>query len=418
MLRELVFHPAEEIRCSRSRHLDGVKIGFGLTGSVAIYKVIDVMRELIRRGAVVHTVMSKAATELLGPTLVEWAVGSRVLTEFKGEVGHVSLSREVDSFVIAPATADVIGKVAGGICDNPVSLTAVNMLGLKKPVVVIPAMHSGLWNSPPVIESLSRLEGLGVTVVPPDLSEGKAKFPGDDDILAAVEVATLRGRDLRALRLLVTAGPTREYLDEVRYITNSSSGKMGVAVAREAYFRGAEVTLIHGPLAVERPHYIRAVEVRTTEEMLDAVMTEVRNRKYDAVVLAAAPVDFKFTEFTKGKIKSDVDKLSVELEVTPKISLNLRKEFSGIVVGFAAEVVRGDTDRLIKAAQDKLEDRGFNLIIANDVSQPDVGFASDYNEVVIITREGRSEVIKKSLKDVVARRIVDLLKEELASNER
>lgn len=415
MLKELEFHPADEIRGSRSRHLEGVKIGFGLTGSVAIYKVVDVMRELIRRGAEIHAVMSQAATELLNPVLIEWAVGSKVLTKFEGEVGHVSLGREASSFVLAPATADIISKVAHGICDNPVSLTAVNIMGLKKPLIVVPAMHSGLWYSPPVTTSLNHLESLGVTIVPPDISEGKAKFPEGDDILAAVEASTLRGRDLSGLRLLVTAGPTREYLDDVRFLTNSSSGKMGVAIAREAYFRGAEVTLVHGPLATGRPHYIKSVGVRTTEEMLNAVMAEVRSRKYDAVILAAAPVDFKFKGFSEGKIKSDLGKLNMELEVTPKISLNLRREYSGLVVGFAAEVARGDLDKLVKYAEEKLESRGFNMIVANDVGRTDTGFAVDYNEVVILTRKGYREVVRKSLKEVVARRILDLVKEELSS---
>ncbi|MEM0014090.1 MAG: bifunctional phosphopantothenoylcysteine decarboxylase/phosphopantothenate--cysteine ligase CoaBC [Zestosphaera sp.] len=415
MLRELEFHPVDEIRGSRSRHLEGIKIGFGLTGSVAIYKVIDIMRELIRRGAEIHVVMSQAATELLNPTLVEWAVGSKVLTKFEGEVGHVSLGREASSFVLAPATADIISKVAHGVCDNPVSLVAVNMMGLRKSLIIVPAMHSGLWHSPPVTASLNRLEELGATVVHPEVSEGKAKFPEDEDILAAVEASTLRGRDLHGLRLLVTAGPTRERLDDVRFLTNLSSGKMGVAIAREAYFRGAEVTLVHGPLSTSRPHYIKSVEVETTEEMLNAVTAEVRSRKYDAVILAAAPVDFRFKVTSEGKIKSDVGGLSVELEATPKISLSLRREYSGLVVGFAAEVARGDLDKLVKYAEDKMESRGFDMIVANDVGRTDTGFAVDYNEVIIVTRKGRREVVKKSLKEVVARRIVDMVREELGS---
>lgn len=413
MLREPEFHPADEIRGMTSNHLRGVKIGFGLTGSVAIYRIIDVMRELIRRGADVYAVMSKAATELINPTLIEWAIGSKVLTEFKGEVGHVSLSKEVSSFTIAPATADIVSKLAHGICDNPVSLTAVNVLGLGKPVTLVPAMHSGLWYSPPVNEAMKKLSEFGVVVVPPDVSSGRAKLPENDDILAAIEAVTLRGRDLKDLKILVTAGPTREYLDRVRFLSNASSGKMGIAIAREAYFRGADVTLVHGPTSARIPHYVRSFSVTTTEDMLNVLLSEVRSREYDAVVLAAAPADFRFKKYFGGKIKSEEGSLTVELEPTPKISLSVRREFSGLLVGFAAEVVDGDMNKLAELALDKLEKRGFDIIIANDVSRGDVGFTVDYNEVVLISKRGYKELVGKSLKEVVARKILDLIKEEL-----
>mgnify|MGYP001772581531 CR=1 FL=1 len=415
MLRELEFHPADEIRGSVSNHLSGIKIGFGLTGSVAIYRVIDVMRELIRRGAEIYPIMSRAATELLSPTLIEWATGSKVLTEFKGEVGHVSLGKEVSSFIIAPATADIISKVAHGVCDNPVSLTAVNMLGLGKPVVVVPAMHSGLWYSPPVNEAMKKLKEFDVVVIPPEMSGGRAKLPENEDILASIEATTLRGRDLRNTKILVTAGPTREYLDRVRFLTNASSGKMGVAIAREAYFRGADVTLIHGPLSTKKPHYIRSIGVTTTEEMLNAVLSEVRSERYDAIILAAAPADFRFKKRDEGKIKSEVGSLITELETTPKISLNLRKEFSGLLIGFAAEVTEGDVSKLTELALEKLEKRGFDIIIANDISRSDIGFTVDYNEVVLISKKGYKELVSKSLKEVVARKILDLVREELRS---
>ncbi|MGC8974694.1 MAG: bifunctional phosphopantothenoylcysteine decarboxylase/phosphopantothenate--cysteine ligase CoaBC [Thermoprotei archaeon] len=415
MLRELETHPADEIRGSVSNHLSNVKVGFGLTGSVAIYRIIDVMRELIKRGAEVHAIMSRAATELLNPTLVEWATGSKVLTEFRGEVGHVSLGKEVSSFTVAPATADIISKIAHGVCDNPVSLTAVNVLGLGKPVIVVPAMHSGLWNSPPVSNAIKKLEEFDVVVIPPEISGGRAKLPENEDIVASVEALTLRGRDLRNTRILVTAGPTREYLDRVRFLTNASSGKMGVAIAREAYFRGADVTLVHGPLSTNKPHYVRSISVITTEEMLNAVLSEVRSRKYDAVVLAAAPVDFRFKKYVEGKIKSEAGSLTAELESTPKISLRLREEFPGLLVGFAAEVAEGEISKLTELALEKLEKRGFDIIVANDISRSDVGFAVDYNEVVLISRRGRRELVSKSLKEVVARRILDLIREELRS---
>ncbi len=413
MLRVPPRHPVDEIRGTRSRHLEGVKLVFGLTGSAAIYRVIDVMRELIRRGADIYVVMSRAAVELISPTLIEWATGARVFTEFKGETGHIALGLEGDSLTVAPASADAIAKIAAGVGDNPVTLTAVNMLGLGKPLILVPAMHGGLWKSPPVVRALESLTDWGVTVVPPNLAEGRAKFPDAEDIVAAVEAVTLRGKDLRGLSILVTSGPTRERLDGVRFLTNASSGKMGVAIAREAYFRGADVTLVHGPLAVPKPHYIRSIAVESTEEMLQAVLNEIRSRRYDAVILAAAPSDFRFREVYRGKVKSDVNELQVVLEATPKISVKVREFYKGLLIGFAAETVFNDLDKLAELAQLKLASRGFDYVIANDVSNPEIGFASDYNEVVIVGRNGFKEHIPKSLKEVVARRILDIVRDEL-----
>ncbi|PUA32438.1 MAG: hypothetical protein B7O98_07230 [Zestosphaera tikiterensis] len=418
MLKEPLRHPADEIKSTKSKHLEGVKLVFGLTGSVSIYRVIDIMRELIRRGADVYVVMSKAATELINPTLIEWATGTKVFTEFKGETGHVALSFEGSSFTVAPASADAIAKIAAGIGDNPVTLTAVNMLGLGKPLILVPTMHEGLWKSPPIVKALEFLTSLGVTVLWPNLVEGRAKFPDAEDVIAAVEAVTLRGKDLRGLNILVTSGPTRERLDSVRYITNSSSGKMGVAIAREAYFRGANVTLIHGPLSVSKPYYTRNIAVESTEEMLEAVLNEVRSRKYDAVIMAAAPSDFRFRTVYKEKIKSDINELQIVLETTPKISAKVREVYKGLLIGFAAETVFNDLNKLIELAQHKLISRGFDYIVANDVSNPEIGFASDYNEVVVVGKNGFKEHIPKSLKEVVARRILDIVRDELAYGKR
>ncbi len=414
MLKEPVWHPVEEIRGSKSRHLDGVKLVFGLTGSVAIYRVIDVLRELIRRGAEIYVVMSKAATDLINPMLVEWATGSRVFTEFGGEVGHVVLSTEGRSITVAPASADAIAKIANGIGDNPVTLTAINMLGLGKPLIVVPAMHEGLWRSPPISKAISYLESIGATIVWPNVVGGRARFPDVDDIVAAVEAATLRGRDLKGVNILVTAGPTREKLDDIRYLTNPSTGRMGIAIAREAYFRGANVTLIHGPIPIPVPYYIRSIAIESAEDMLNAVLNEVRSNRYDAIIMAAAPVDFRFRDVYKGKIKSDVGEIRVVLEATPKISTRVREIYKGLMIGFAAEIAHGDMDKLVELAKTKL-DRGFDYVVANDVSRKDIGFASEYNEVIIIGRNGFREHIPRSLKEVVARRILDIVRDEIKS---
>ncbi len=413
-MKRLKHHPSSEIVGTYSSTLKDTSIVVGVTSSAAAYRAVDVVRELMRRGANVYVVMSKDATKLVSPMLFEWATGNDVYVEFGGETGHIALSKICSSMVIAPATLNTLAKVASGVADTSVVLIAITMMGMGKPVVVAPAMHKCLWDSPQTKEVLSKIKHWGVTVVPPSIKENKAKFPPVDDIVAAAEAATLRGKDLQGLKILVTAGPTREYLDPVRFLTNASSGRMGIAIAREAYFRGAEVTLVHGPVTVSVPHYIKSVGVRTTKEMLDAVISEVTSRNYDAVILAAAPVDYTFSEYSKEKIKSSSSELRLTLVPTPKISTELRKAFDGLLVGFAAETAFGSSSRLIELAREKLKKRGFNIIVANDVSRSDIGFSSDFNEVYIIDDRGLAEHIPKSPKSVIARRLLDLIRDRVA----
>jgi len=403
------YHPANEIRGSYYDIYQGKTIVVGLTSSVAVYRCIDIIRELIRRSADVIAVMSKEATKLVTPTLLEWATGNKVYTEFGGEVGHISLSRKASSMLICPATANTISKISSGIGDTSVTLLALSMLGLGKPVIIVPAMHYNLWKSPPLEKSINELKGYGVTVIPPRIEENRAKIAPIDDVLAAVEAQTLRGNDLKGLKILVTAGPTREFLDPIRFLTNASSGKMGVAIAREAYFRGAEVTLIHGPLTTSKPYYIRTKEVTTAEEMLNVVREELTKDSYDALIMAAAPTDFRFRESFKEKVSSERELGPLYLELNPKISLEIRRFFKGLMVGFSAEYVKGDKERLRLLAINKLKNRGFDIIVANDVSRKDIGFASDFNEVLIITKNEVLE-IPKAPKTVIARIILDKVK--------
>jgi len=412
-LKEPPYHPIQEIEGTKAPVLSGRRITFGLTGSVAIYRSLDVMRELIRRGAEIHAVLSEAATELVGTTLIEWATGSKAFTKFAGETGHVALGRTCDAMVIAPATADILSKIAYGICDNPVSLTAVDVLGLSKPLIVAPAMHHGLWRSPPVVETVRKLKEFGVTIIPPVSIEGKAKYPTTEDIVAAVEAVTLRGKDLKGLKVLVTAGPTREYLDNVRFMSNPSSGRMGIAIVREAFFRGAQVTLVHGPLSVSKPHYVRSVGVKTTEEMLQAIIKELSMNDYDAIIMAAAPADFRFSRKFNGKVRTGAGPITVTLEPTPKIAAEVRKRFKGLLVGFAAECVAGNLNTLAEAARRKMRERGFDIIVANDVCAEGSGFATETNEVLIMARGKEPEHVKLTLKSEVARRIMDVVRDEV-----
>ncbi len=408
------YHPSEEIRGTYSTSLDGKKIVLGVTGGVAVYRAIDVARELLRRAADVYVVMTPEATKLINPQLFEWATGNEVYVEFEGEVGHVGLSRSCDAMVIAPATANTIAKLAAGVADTSVTLTALNFMGLRKPLLVVPSMHLAMYQSPQIRESVNRLKSFGVKVLEPIIEGGKAKLPEIGDIVLSTETLVLRGPDLRGVRMLVTAGPTREFLDPVRFVSNASSGKMGVSIAKEAFFREASVTLVHGPIDESLiPKYLKSMRVTTTAEMLDAVINELRNDEYDAVVLAGAPSDFRFKEVSAEKIDSSTTLLNVSLEPTPKISQEIRKVFNGLVVGFAAETVGGDIDALRSRAKRKLLERGFNLIVANDVSRQDVGFASEYDEVLILGVNGFEKHVSKTRKDLIAREICDIVKKLL-----
>ncbi len=403
----------KEIKGIKSNHLNGVTVVFGVTGSVAVYRAIDVMRELIKRGATVKPVMSEGASHFITHELLRWATGEHVFMDLSEGSLHVDLGVEGDVMVVAPATANFIGKLASASLDNPVLLTAGNILGLGKKVILVPSMHYGLWNSPVLKEALRKLKEAGVIVIPPVVLEGKAKFPSGDEIVSAIEALALRGLDLKGKKVLVTAGPTREWLDSVRFLTNSSSGLMGIEIARNAYFRGAEVTLVHGPLKYPVPHYIRTISVETVDEMLKECLKEVKEGSYDVIILAAAPSDFKFLRRIEGKVPSTEKVELPSLIPSPKISKTLREAFRGLLVGFAAEVTHGSINELISKAETKMKERGFDVIVANDVSMEGTGFDSIYNEVVIIRHDGSKELVKKSIKSFVAMKVLDAVLEEL-----
>ena len=402
-----------DIKGSKSRHLEGIQIIFGITGSVAAYKSIDVMRELIRRGATIKPVMTKESLLFINYPLVEWATDEKVFSEFSGSADHISLGQTSDLMIIAPATANTIAKVSVGIADDPVTLTAINFMGLGKSLLLVPSMHMGLWSSPQIKNAIERLNRMNAVIIPPVTAEGKAKFPPLEDVVAAAEALSLRGRDLKGIKVLVTAGPTREWLDSVRYISNPSSGLMGIEIARNAYFRGADVTLVHGPIGIPVPHYVKSYKVETAEEMLKVCVNEVKKGHYNAAILAGAPSDFKFQKTYKGKLSSsDLHKIPNFIS-TPKISAALREVFRGLIVGFAAEFAEGDLNQLIKKAEDKLKERGFNIVVANDISKEGIGFKSQYNEVVIIAENGSRTFVGRALKSFIATKILDSVKAEV-----
>jgi len=400
-------HPSYSILCEECSALRGKTILLGITGSVACYKAIDVARKIMRRGGKVYTIMSKEATKFISPLMFHWATGNKVYTEFTGDVEHISLVDMADALLIAPATANTMSKIAYGIADTTVTLTALSMMGKGKPVVIVPAMHVNLYRSKQITEVIKRLEDLGVEILPPIISKDKAKFPEVDDIALKIEATVLRGSDMKGLNVLVTAGPTREYLDSVRFLTNASSGRMGFSIAREAYFRGARVTLVYGPTLLEPPPWTENFKVETTEEMFNTVKSLLSKRKYDIIVLAGAPSDFKFERVAEEKINSEVGMLTVTLTSTPKILSYISQHYrGGVIVGFAAETVR-DNKELIERALNKVRKYNVDLIIANNVSRKDIGFQSKYNEVVIVGSEGCLEEVSKATKEEIARVILD-----------
>lgn len=405
-------HSSKSIKGEYSDSLDGRTIALGVTGSAAAYRAVDLARSLMRRGAEVLVVMSDEATKLVTPELFEWATGNRTITHrFTGLDLHVDLARAADAFVIAPATANTISKIASGVGDTPVTLLAHAFLGSGKPVLVVPAMHIDLFNSPTLQRALKEMSELGVYVLSPHVAGDRVRFPPEDMIAWKLEVLLHSGEDLKGLKVLVTAGPTREHLDPVRYISNPSSGKMGVYLATECSLRGARVTLIHGPLSVSIPYVIdKTVAVTSTSEMLKAVMRELQADHYDLVFMAAAPADFRPAEFSASKLDSS-EGLSLRLVPTEKILSEVanRVRDRSVVVGFVAETVESD-EELFRRALEKLRKYDVHMVVANNVLRKDVGFASDYNEVLLVTKDGRKQHIEKRRKEYVARLVVDVAK--------
>lgn len=406
-----MFHPSKDIIGTKSNLLKGKRIVLCVCGSVSAIKAPSVARELMRHGAEVYPVMSKAASKIIHPYLLEWATGNQAITKLTGRIEHVEfcgLTRsKVDLVLVCPATANTISKVAHGVDDTPVTTFISTALGSNIPVVFVPAMHESLYRNPFVAESISKLKSNGVTFLGPKFDEGKAKMVDVEDITEAV-IDFFTPKILSGKKVIVTAGPTREYLDDVKYLSTPSSGKMGIEIARECAASGASVTLICGPTNIHIPNGITVVNVNSCIEMFKAVEEKLKSSSYDYVFLAAAPVDFTFYEKYSGKISSDLKELTVKLVQNPKISAEIKKiSPKTVAVGFKAEY-DVSLDELINRAHKRLVENNLDLIVANDVSRSDIAFGSDYNEVYIIDRFKNVIHIPRSSKREVARRIVEV----------
>ena len=382
----------------------------GVTGGIAAYKACELLRLLQKQGVDVTVIMTKNAGRFVSPLTFETLSGHPVAMDTferpaTWEVEHVALAKRADLFLIAPATANILAKMACGIADDMLSTT---VLATRAPVLVAPAMNTGMWENPATQHNLSVLMSRGVRVVAPasghlacgDSGAGKLE---DVQIIAqaAMDILSARERDLEGLRVMVTAGPSREALDPVRYISNRSSGKMGYAIARAAQRRGAQVTLLSGPVALECPKGVELVPFTTTQELLD--QAERLAPEQDMLIQAAAPADYRAKEIAPQKIKKQGGAdMTLELTENPDVAaaLGAAKRAGQVFVGFAAE-----TNDVLEHARGKLERKRLDMIVANDVTRPGAGFDVDTNIVTLLTREGCEE-LPMMTKDEVADRIL------------
>ena len=383
--------------------LAGKELILGVTGSIAAYKAVLLVRELTRAGARVTVCLTEHAERFVTALTFRTLSGRAVLTDLfdpqsDEAVEHVALGERAAALIVAPATANLIAKAAHGIADD--FLTTV-LLAARGPVLIAPAMDGGMWDHAAVQANVATLRQRGVAVLEPDTGplasglSGKGRLPEVDVILESLHSLLTPVRDLAGERVLVTAGPTREPIDPVRYITNRSSGKMGYRLAAAAQRRGATVTLVSGPTAIVPPPGVVVVPVESAEEMREAVLQHLRGTTI--VIKAAAVADYRAKTPAATKIKGKRD-LTLELTPNPDILAEVAAQRTGaFVVGFAAE-----TDDVAKNAQAKLEAKGIELLVANDVSRAGIGFDADDNEVLLIDRWGGAEPLPRMSKGEVA----------------
>jgi phosphopantothenoylcysteine decarboxylase/phosphopantothenate--cysteine ligase len=387
--------------------LTGRQVVLGVTGSIAAYKAVGLLRRLTERGAQVTVVMTSAAKRFVAPLTFQVLSRRPVYEDLfdpREEILHLSLAQEADLLLIAPATANTLARLARGAADDLLSSLA---LSVRCPILLAPAMDAVMWEHPLVQRNLDTLRGIGVGIIPPESGPlasgvvGPGRLAAEDAIVAAVEARLASSGPWAGVHVVVTAGPTREAIDAVRTITNRSSGKMGYALADAARARGAMVTLITGPTDLSVPAGVDVVAVETAEEMRRAVVDRID--KTTVLLMAAAVADYRPKVSSPGKIKKSGSAITIELVPTPDILSEVAaRRTEACVVGFAAE-----TDRLVERATEKLHRKRLDLIVANDVSRPGIGFGANDNEVTMIDRTGAVVSLPRLSKRVLAERILD-----------
>jgi len=392
-----------------------MRITLGVTGGVAAYKAAELVRLLQQDGFTVQVVMTRGAREFVTPLTFAALSGQKVITDLfekssageanvESAIEHIAVAQRTDLLLVAPATADILAKFARGIADD--FLTTL-YLATTAPVVVAPAMNVNMWNHAATQENVATLRSRGVKIVNPDEGylacgmTGAGRLAGQQEVLAAVRETLHAQKDLQGETILITAGPTREDLDPVRYITNRSSGKMGYAVAEAAARRGARVILVSGPVNLDTPPGVERLDVRTAEQMYRAVTQKLPDSS--VAIFAAAVADYRPAETAGEKIKRNKEPLTIRFEPTPDILAEAAQtKGDRLIVGFAAE-----TNHVAENARKKLAAKNADLIVANDVTAEGAGFDHDTNIVTLFSRDGRDLALPRLSKSEVAQRILD-----------
>lgn len=397
--------------------LNGKTVLLGVTGSIAAYKIASLASALKKLHADVHVIMTKNATNFINPITFESLIGNKCLVNtfdrnFEFQVEHVSLAKKADVAMIAPASANVIGKIAHGIADDMLTTT---IMACKCHVMIAPAMNTNMYENPILQENLNILRAYGYEIIEPASGylacgdTGAGKMPEPNTLLSYILRESAYKKDMKGKKVLITAGPTQESIDPVRYITNHSSGKMGYALAKMAMLRGAEVTLVTGPTAIEPPMFVNVVPVVTAKDMYDAVTAGFT--KQDIVIKAAAVADYRPSQVSDEKVKKKDDQMSIELERTDDILkyLGEHKQPGQFLCGFSME-----TQNMIQNSRAKLEKKHLDMIAANNLKTEGAGFQGDTNVITLITPE-KEIALELMSKDAAADRILDeilLLQEE------
>lgn len=391
--------------------LKGKKIVLGVTGGIAVYKAVDLVSRLRKQGAEVRVIMTEHAQKFVTPLTFKEISGNKVATSMwesnqEFNVEHIALANWADAFLVAPATANILAKMACGIADDLLSTT---LLAAQAPIIVCPAMNTGMYENPITQDNIKKLADFGVTVMPPAVgvlacgTSGAGRLPEPQQIVEFVSAFfAKREGDLRGLKVLVTAAGTREPIDPVRFVGNRSSGKMGYAVAQMAAERGAEVLLISGPSALAVPANVKAIKVETTNEMLEACLEAYD--KVDIVIKAAAVADYRPRDVADQKIKKKTDDaLTVVMDKNPDILKTLgSKKTHQVLIGFAAE-----TQNLLANASEKIIKKNLDMIVANDVTAAGAGFNTDTNIVKLLYPSGEVMALEQMPKVAVANVILD-----------
>ena len=396
--------------------LTGKSVVLGVTGSIAAYKMANLASMLVKLNADVHVIMTQNATHFITPMTFETLTNNKCIVDtfdrnFNFDVKHVSLAKRGDLFLVAPCTANVIGKVANGICDDMLTTT---IMATKAPVLFSPAMNTGMWENPVLQDNLKKLQHYGYHVIEPVVGRlacgdtGSGKMPSEETLLEHILLHLAREKDLKGKRLLITAGPTQEAIDPVRFISNRSSGKMGYALAKMAVLRGAQVTLVSGPVSIAPFAGIETVAVRSAQQMFEAVSE--RSAERDVVIMCSAVADYKPVSYSEQKMKKGDNDMSIPLTRTQDILgwLGDHKQAGQVLVGFSME-----TENLIENSRRKLTKKHADLICANSIASEQTGFAVDTNKVTLITQENVKELplcTKEETADLILDSIKDYIK--------